>query len=97
MEIGQHGRIGRLGSDIVSRRAYEESKSWLDWARADRDLIETAARLVALRKAHPALRDDRFLDGGTSDATSPRDVDWLRADGAPMREEDWRDMTAYLR
>jgi peptide/nickel transport system substrate-binding protein len=23
----------RLGSDIVSRRAYDEAKSWLDWAR----------------------------------------------------------------
>lgn len=33
-DVTMEGRIGRLGSDIVSRRAYEESKSWLDWARA---------------------------------------------------------------
>ncbi len=33
-DVTMEGRIGRLGSDIVSRRAYEEAKSWLDWARA---------------------------------------------------------------
>jgi peptide/nickel transport system substrate-binding protein len=33
-DVTLEGRIGRLGSDIISRRAYEESKSWLDWARA---------------------------------------------------------------
>ncbi len=33
-DVTMEGRIGRIGSDIVSRRAYEESKSWLDWARA---------------------------------------------------------------
>jgi len=33
-DVTLEGRIGRMGSDIISRRAYEESKSWLDWARA---------------------------------------------------------------
>ena len=33
-DVTMEGRIGRLGSDIVSRRAYEEAKSWADWARA---------------------------------------------------------------
>lgn len=92
--LAMGAELGHTQKGNNNAYAQDNETSWLDWARADRDLIETAARLVALRKAHPALRDDRFLDGGTSDATSPRDVDWLRADGAPMREEDWRDMTA---
>ncbi|MBU8872544.1 ABC transporter substrate-binding protein [Reyranella sp. MMS21-HV4-11] len=33
-DVTMEGRIGRLGSDIVSRRAYDEAKNWLDWARA---------------------------------------------------------------
>ncbi len=33
-DVTLEGRLGRMGSDIISRRAYEESKSWLDWARA---------------------------------------------------------------
>ncbi|BDV32622.1 glycogen debranching protein GlgX [Methylocystis iwaonis] len=70
--------------------ALDNETSWLDWARADPSLIETAARLTALRKAHVCLRDDRFLDGGAQDETLLPDVEWLGVDGAPMREEDWR-------
>ena len=33
-DVTLEGRIGRMGSDIVSRRAYDQAKSWLDWARA---------------------------------------------------------------
>ena len=33
-DVTLEGRLGRMGSDIVSRRGYEGSKSWLDWARA---------------------------------------------------------------
>jgi peptide/nickel transport system substrate-binding protein len=33
-DVTLEGRIGRMGSDIISRRAYAEAKSWLDWARA---------------------------------------------------------------
>ncbi|MCF8533777.1 MAG: ABC transporter substrate-binding protein [Reyranella sp.] len=33
-DVTLEGRIGRMGSDIVSRRAYSEAKTWLDWARA---------------------------------------------------------------
>src|SRR5216684_6977841 len=33
-DVTLEGRIGRLGSDIINRRAYEEAKTWMDWARA---------------------------------------------------------------
>ena len=33
-DVTLEGRIGRLGSDIISRRAWQEAKSWIDWARA---------------------------------------------------------------
>lgn len=33
-DVTLEGRVGRMGADIISRRAYEESRSWLDWARA---------------------------------------------------------------
>lgn len=32
-DVTLEGRIGRMGADIVSRRAYDEAKSWLDWSR----------------------------------------------------------------
>ena len=33
-DVTLEGRLGRMGSDIISRRAYEEAKTWLDWSRA---------------------------------------------------------------
>ncbi len=32
-DVTLEGRIGRLASQIVSRRAFAEAKTWLDWAR----------------------------------------------------------------
>jgi peptide/nickel transport system substrate-binding protein len=32
-DVTLEGRLGRMGSDIISRRAFEEAKSWMDWSR----------------------------------------------------------------
>ena len=66
--------------------------SWLSWELdpAKEALLETVRRLVALRRAHRALHDDRFLEGALVAGPLP-DVTWRRADGAPMTEADWHD------
>lgn len=69
--------------------AQDNELSWLDWEKADSTLTGATAKLLALRKSHPALRDDRFLDGHVADETLLPDVEWLRPDGAPMRDADW--------
>ncbi|MFC3676258.1 ABC transporter substrate-binding protein [Ferrovibrio xuzhouensis] len=33
-DVTMEGRIARYGSEIISRRGYEEAKTWIDWARA---------------------------------------------------------------
>jgi glycogen operon protein len=66
--------------------------SWLDW-RCDPPraaLLATVRRLVALRRAHRSLHDDRFLSGAPAGGPLP-DVTWRRADGAPLAEPDWAD------
>ncbi len=69
--------------------AQDNETSWLDWDRCDADLMRFTARLVSLRKTHRALREDAFLTGGPCDETLICDVEWLRADGAPMTAQDW--------
>jgi len=61
---------------------------WIDWTRVDESLLEFVARLVALRRSHPALRQDRWL-GPHPRADHGRPVEWLRPDGAAMAVEDW--------
>ena len=65
--------------------AQDAEIAWPDWVAADPALIETAARLVAARRGHPALHGDAFLTG----AGDPADVAWHRPNGAPMTPDDW--------
>ena len=62
--------------------------SWIDWSDIDEALLEFTQRLIALRRRHPALRQDRWL-GGHWRPDSGRAVQWRRPDGAPMRVDDW--------
>lgn len=61
----------------------------LDWSQSEDGLTDFVARLVALRAAHRALHDDRFLDG---DGPMP-DALWLRPDGVALQSADWQDQS----
>ena len=60
----------------------DNNVTWLDWAAADPTLLQVTTALVAARRRHPALRNDRFLVGDG-------DVAWRRPDGEPMQDGDW--------
>jgi glycogen operon protein len=73
--------------------AQDNATTWIDWAAAAQfaDLTGFVQRLVALRKAHPALRRNRFLTGTRVDGGAYKDATWRRADGVEFVEADWRD------
>jgi len=89
--LAMGAELGKTQSGNNNAYAQDNALSWIDWAHADEELIATTAKLIALRKRRLALHDDRFLDGAPHDSSLIPDVEWLRPDGAPMREEDWRD------
>ena len=62
--------------------------SWIDWANPDAELLGLTRRLTALRRAHPCLRQSRFLHGRERPEDGMPDVEWLGLDGAPI---DWGD------
>ncbi len=69
--------------------AQDSSSSWIDWPHADRDLIDFTRRLIAQRRTHRALRDDRFLAGAVLDARGVADIEWRSAEGALIEPADW--------
>jgi glycogen operon protein len=69
--------------------AQDNASAWIDWARADRELIAFTRRLIALRDAHPALRDDRFLQGAPVDASETADIQWRSPSGPLANAADW--------
>jgi glycogen operon protein len=70
--------------------AQDNPTGWVTWHKADEDLIAFTARLIALRRDHPILRQSRFLHAATR-ADGIRDVIWRRADGAEPDAADWHD------
>jgi isoamylase len=61
--------------------------SWTPWP-GDTTLATFVARAFAIRRAHPALRRERFL----ADA----DVTWMNHQGAPLTEREWQSLTLQI-
>ncbi len=81
--------LGRTQQGNNNAYAHDDGLTWINWERADEELIGFVAALIALRRRHPALRADRWLEGTPRDATGLLDVDWRRPDGRPMTTDDW--------
>ena len=71
--------------------AQDNETTWIDWARGDAALTRFVARLVALRRAHPVLRQRRFLHARDRGTDGLPDVIWRRADGQRPGPADWHD------
>lgn len=71
--------------------AQDNDTTWIDWAKADTDLTAFVARLTALRRAHPVLRQRHFLHGRYRGREDVPDVLWHRADGSRPEAYDWHD------
>ncbi len=89
-----------LGGDEFGRsqdgnnNAYcqDNALNWFDWAKARSDggraLAAFVARLIALRKAYPALRSRHFLYGQAEPAPGVLDLDWFDERGERLSPDD---------
>jgi len=80
--------LGRSQAGNNNAWCQDNEMSWLDWSKADPSLIEFVAALTALRRDHPVLRRDRWLDG--------KDVTWLDRYGAVLDGAAWEEGDAVL-
>ena len=63
-----------------------------EWDSVDRELLDFTQNLIALRKAHPALRPPWFRQAPGDDI-----MDWvavLRSDGKEFTDQDWENPEA---
>lgn len=83
--------LGHSQSGNNNAYAQDNRTTWLDWAAADVGLAAFVAKLTKLRRAHPVLRQSRFLHARPRAADGVADMFWLRPDGQPMANGDWHD------
>ncbi len=67
----------------------DNATGWVTWDGADPEFLSFVKRLIAFRKAHPILRQKRFLHSRERATDGQEDLFWRRADGAPMTDADW--------
>jgi glycogen operon protein len=82
--------IGRSQGGNNNAYCQDNEISWLDWEHADEELLAFTARVIGLRDAEPVFRRRGWFQGRPIRGGEPTDVAWLRADGVPMRDEDWQ-------
>jgi glycogen operon protein len=68
----------------------DNETTWLDWSRADHELLGYVRRLIDLRRRHPHLHLNRWLSERRH-TDGHKEIEWLRPDGQPMTVEDWHD------
>jgi glycogen operon protein len=81
--------IGRTQRGNNNAYAQDNEISWIDWAAADKDLLEFTRRLVDLRRRHPVFRRRRWFQGRPIHGTGISDIGWFGIEGQPLREEHW--------
>ena len=88
-----HGdELGRTQGGNNNGYCQDNEITWIDWANADKDLLEFARTVSALRAAHPVFRRRRFFSGkpvGRRGEGGLPDISWFAPDGSEMTGEDW--------
>ncbi len=79
--------IGRTQEGNNNTWCQDGPLSWLDWAGADEEMRAFARRLIAFRRAHPALRQGLHLHAERRADGRP-DVEWRAFEGGAP---DWDD------
>jgi glycogen operon protein len=81
--------IGRTQQGNNNAYCQDNEINWFDWSRQDTGLLEFTRRLIALRKAHPVFRRNRFLAGAEA-----AELRWFTPAGTEMTAADWSDPNA---
>jgi glycogen operon protein len=63
--------------------------SWINWDKADNDLLEFTKKLIALRKKHPVFCRRNWFKGQPIKGRGLGDIAWFQPDGNEMTEENW--------
>ncbi|CAG4907823.1 glycogen debranching protein GlgX [Paraburkholderia saeva] len=87
--------FGRTQQGNNNAYCQDNEISWLDWERATLPsgarMTEFVSRVIALRKAHPLLRETRFLFGDHEVLPGLYDIGWFDERGEPLTIEAWQD------
>ena len=76
-----------------NNNAYSQDNeiSWINWAGADRELIDFTAELIKFRKNHPVFSRQHWFKGRPIRKRGLSDIAWFLPDGTEMLEDHWKE------
>ncbi|MDQ1287374.1 MAG: isoamylase [Actinomycetota bacterium] len=85
--------LGRTQGGNNNAYCLDDETSWVSWDLEpwQEDLRDTVAYLLALRREHPVLRQDRFFAGRPVHSDGTKDIAWFGPEGAEMDHGRWHD------
>ncbi len=86
--LGQGDEFWRSQGGNNNAYAQDNAVTWIDWGRADAELMNFVCALSAFRSAHPALTEQEFLTGQVINGV--RDVVWLHPDQHELHPDNWQ-------
>lgn len=81
--------IGRSQNGNNNAYCQDNEISWINWEKADLDLLAFTQKLIKYRKNHPAFRRRNWFQGRPLHENELRDIEWFTVTGMPMISEDW--------
>jgi isoamylase len=63
--------------------------SWINWDKADKDLLDFSKKLIKLRRQHPVFRRRRWFQGRPIKGLGVEDIAWFLPDASEMSDEHW--------
>ncbi len=85
--------MGNTQSGNNNAYAQDNPLGWVDWGR-EPELVDFVARLARIRRAHPVLRQRRFLHANIRAQDGIRDLIWRLPSGQEPSPQDWHDPQA---
>ncbi len=85
--------FGRTQGGNNNAYCQDSDISWVNWDIQDKgkSLIAFVQKLTKLRHDFAILRRNRFLTGEHNEEIGVKDVTWINASGAEMKNDQWRD------
>lgn len=81
---------GRTQSGNNNAYCQDNELSWINWEKADRNLLEFTKKLIEFYKAHPVFARKRWFNGKEVEGTNVKDIAWFLPEGWEMSEDNWR-------
>ncbi|NDV99313.1 glycogen debranching protein GlgX [Salipiger sp. PrR002] len=81
--------IGNSQGGNNNAYAQDNETGWITWGEKDDEFLAFTRKLIAFRKAHPIVRQRRYLHSIPRRVDGVPDLFWWRPDGQEMGRADW--------